>query len=88
MPLCLHCEELVTADEIKIGNASPLNGGRDLMHRECLVRTVAGSVTHIRRQCRYYGGAKDCHECENGLTKRDAAIASLIAFKLSQCSAN
>jgi len=73
---CPYCEEIVTADERARNMAVPVNGGLGFMHRECLVRSVAGSVTHIRGECTRQGGEKDCHECEEGLTVREAARAS------------
>jgi hypothetical protein len=82
--LCLHCEETITAAEFIKGMVVGVNTGSDLMHRECLLRGVVGSVTHIRGECKQQGGSKDCHECEVGLTKREAAIASWREFQKKQ----
>jgi len=57
-----------------------VNGGSALMHRECLVRMVAGSVTHIRGECTRRGGHLQCLACEEGLTKREAARRSFRAL--------
>jgi hypothetical protein len=73
---CLYCEELVTIAEVEGNMALPINAQRDWLHRECLVRSVAGSVTHIRGECVRQGGTLDCHACEEGLTTRQAAINS------------
>ncbi len=80
---CCYCEEPITDDEIRIGGTVSIttNSGRDRMHRECLVRSVAGSVTHIRGDCWRSGGTQDCHACEYGMSRRDAARAS---FRLIQ----
>lgn len=88
MAFCLHCDEEVTAAEIQSGYAVEVNGGQDLMHRECLVRLSAGSAVHVREECEYYGGSKICHACEEGLTKREAARASFVAVRLRDCSPN
>lgn len=74
----------MTAREMLTGDAQPVNAGTAWVHRECLLRAVMGSVTHIRRECEYYGGTKDCHACEQGMTKREAARAALIAWRLLQ----
>jgi len=80
--ICPNCEELVTAEEIAADMAVPITvigfrtgieGEPGLVHRECLVRSVLGSVTHLRGRCTEQGGPEDCHACENGLTRREAA---------------
>lgn len=43
-----------------------------VMHRECAVRAIFGSVSHQRRECSCYGG-KDAEETL-GLSKREAAL--------------
>jgi len=83
--LCVHCEEPVTGEEIAAGMTIPITmigfrtgveGKPGLIHRECMIRSVLGSVTHLRGRCREQGGDEDCHACEEGLTKREAARAT------------
>lgn len=42
-----------------------------VMHRECAVRAIFGSVSHQRHECSCYGG-KDAEDLL-GLSKREAA---------------
>jgi hypothetical protein len=70
---CLHCEE-----EIEPGaDVVPVNSGADVMHRECMVRAVAGSADHLRRGPHPVGS---CLDDDPNLTKREAAIAAYRAF--------
>lgn len=73
--LCLHCEEPLE------GPCFELNGGRDYMHRECMIRGVSGSVGHQMGECSCFGKVDTS---EDGLTKREAArkAALLIAKRL------
>lgn len=67
---CLYCGE-----EIAPGDGVPITGpdGPEAMHRACLLRTVVGSVGHIKKACHCFGG---CEEDPPGLTKRQGALAA------------
>lgn len=68
--VCGHCDELVLVDEPL--QPVPVNGGSEFMHRECLMRSVAGSVGHQMRTCSCYGGIGNGDPI--GVSVRDAAI--------------
>lgn len=66
---CIHCGELVAADDDGWHYA---NG--PAAHRECYLRAIVGSVAHQQRRCSCYGGSdKD----EDGMTHRQAARAAM-----------
>lgn len=77
---CLHCREVITNDEMVA--AVHVNDHRDSLHRECMLRMVSGSVTHIRGECTAQGGDLDCHQCEEGMTPREAARAAWREYQL------
>lgn len=54
---CFHCGEPILPREEK--DARDLNGGKDRMHRECMVRSCAGSVGHQIKTCSCFGGIGD-----------------------------
>ena len=70
--ICQYCDE-----EILPGERADVIGSD--FHRECLFRTGAGSVGHIRKRCSCYGGTE---EDPPGMTKREAAKAALAEWKL------
>ena len=63
---CPHCGEPILSEE----SARLINGGAALMHAECLIRVVAGSVAHQLRRCSCFGGTE---EDPPGATRRQAA---------------
>lgn len=81
--LCSWCDEPILAGES--GCITPYLGkdGTELQlqHRECLARTMMGSVGHQRGKCPCFGGTE---EDPPGLTKREAAHVAL-AY-LQRCS--
>jgi hypothetical protein len=81
---CLHCKEVIEPGEKSV----PVNEGKEAMHPECIFRSVAGSVTHIRRECAAFGGKKDCHAAEQGLSKRQAARAAYREYIQQQAVLN
>ena len=81
---CLHCKEVIAPGEKSV----PVNNGKEAMHVECIFRSVAGSVTHVRRECAAFGGRKDCHASEEGLTKREAARAAYREYVQQQAVNN
>ena len=70
---CLHCEEVIVQGE----EGEIMLDGRPI-HRECLVRSVMGSVGHQKKTCSCYGGSEGDPP---GLTKREAAIAAAAFFQ-------
>jgi len=81
---CLHCKETFEPGEKRV----PVNNGKEAMHPECIFRAVSGSATHIRRECAAFGGTKDCHAGEQGLTKREAARAAYREYVQQQAVNN
>lgn len=47
-------------------------------HQECFLRSIIGSVGHIRRECSCWGGDMEDPE---GMTKREAAIAAVEEYR-------
>lgn len=68
-PECLNCGEPVMPGETDPDLAHMQN-----YHRECVARSVLGSVGHILGQCSCYGGP---WEDPPLMSKREAARASL-----------
>lgn len=74
MAACFWCkEEVLPGEESPI----PLNGHRGNAHRECMVRSVAGSVGHQSGRCSCYGGEE---EDPPGMTLREASRAAYDMF--------
>ena len=66
---CPHCVEPITADD-----ATERTGNGEVLHRECLIRMVAGSAAHQLHECSCYGGDR---EDPPGLSRRQAARLAL-----------
>lgn len=62
--ICLHCEQVLAPDEV------PGRCGLEMMHYECSIRCIVGSVAHQRRTCTCYGGNG---EDDPALTRRQNA---------------
>lgn len=77
---CLHCEEPIEAGES--GVTMPYDNGTEVkeepMHRECVLRTIFGSVGHQERRCQCFGGDYDDPP---GMTRRQAAKAAAAMVK-------
>jgi hypothetical protein len=72
-PECPHCGE----DVLPWDDQVVINGGAQPIHRECLLRSVVGSVGHQLGRCPCHGG----HEGDPpGMTRREAARAALDLF--------
>ena len=74
MPACFWCKEEVLPGE---ESPLPLNGRRGEAHRECMVRSIAGSVGHQAGRCSCFGGEE---EDPPGMTVREAARAAYQMF--------
>jgi hypothetical protein len=67
--ICLFCDEEVRPqDKTRTVNES------DLVHLECMMRQVVGSVGHQNGTCSCFGGSD---EDPPGMTKREAAQEAL-----------
>lgn len=70
---CLWCEEVIGPGEpFEITNCGALR-----LHRECIIRSVVGSVGHQQKTCSCFGGTM---EDPAGATRREAAIAAATLF--------
>jgi hypothetical protein len=75
-PECCWCEERIKEGEIGfIMDCYDVDGVKDVYyHRECLMRTILGSVGHQAGACSCNGG-EGCGD-PPGLTRREAARAA------------
>lgn len=80
---CVWCDEAITSGD----TGFVLDHYRDdkiedaVYHRDCLLRTIFGSVGHIEGQCSCHGGNM---EDPPTMTKREAASAAVEAFQRKQ----
>lgn len=73
-PECPHCgESILPWDE-----QAAINNGELPIHRECLLRSLIGSVGHQLRRCSCFGGDEDDPP---GMTAREAARAAAELFE-------
>lgn len=75
--VCSHCDELIEAGDSGMWQAHieldrPHAVGRPV-HRECVIRSIVGSVGHQEGRCSCFGGTE---EDPPGMTKREAARAA------------
>jgi hypothetical protein len=77
---CIWCDEPVTVVDrlTAVGNSAG-----QVMHYECSLRSVIGSVGHQQRRCSCYGGDQ---EDPPGLTRREAAKAAAKCWFASPAS--
>jgi len=73
--LCAWCEEPIEA--VDVGVFIDCGSAELPHHRECFVRSVAGSAAHQLRECSCYGGTR---EDAPGLSMRQAARQAYEAF--------
>lgn len=79
---CMHCEEPFTLmdDGEMVPHWDGEGGAAERpWHRECLLRSVLGSVGHQLRKCSCFGGEM---EDPPGFTKRECAM---LAMGISMC---
>jgi len=74
--ICNYCDEQIQADDM--GSISLFG---HVMHYECEMRLIAGSVGHQRRHCPCFGGYLEDPE---GMTKHEAAQAALEEWTMQQ----
>jgi hypothetical protein len=79
---CAWCGEVILEGE---ATAIKLVGCDHRFHRECMLRSIVGSVAHQTRRCSCYGGTEDDPP---GLTKREAARKAFELFTLTHRSNN
>jgi hypothetical protein len=70
--ICEYCHE-----EIRDGELSPVFPAR--LHRECLIRKIAGSAAHQRGECSCSGGDR---ADPPGMSVREAAVLAYDTFLL------
>jgi hypothetical protein len=73
--ICIHCGEPITDEDVAI----VMNDGAVRIHRECMIRSIAGSVGHQLKRCTCYGGTE---EDPPGMTRRQAARAAAALFAI------
>jgi hypothetical protein len=72
---CLLCEEAIAEDDI-----GTIRAGQ-VIHYECQMRSVIGSVGHQLRRCSCFGGTE---EDPPGMTRRQAAQAACALWEVVQ----
>lgn len=81
-PLCFHCKEPVLPGEEAPQNVRSFNADGtvrvDEWHRECALRSIIGSVGHLRGTCSCNGGAEDDPP---GMSRREAARAAVAEWE-------
>lgn len=81
-PACFRCgEPVLPGEESPQGvDVVDTNGAviHHTWHEECALRSVLGSVGHLRGTCSCRGGTE---EDPPGLTKREAARAAMLEWK-------
>ncbi len=80
---CFYCEEPIVEGDL--GVVMPfmdVDGDKEVAeHRECLLRSIFGSVGHQKGTCSCHGGEE---EDPPGMTKREAAKAAVELFEHKQ----
>lgn len=77
--ICQHCHEPIQEGD----PVMPFNNGEVLMHRNCGLRGVLGSVAHIQKRCSCF--VQDSTEGDDPkLTPRQAADAAVAAWKRAE----
>lgn len=82
--VCGYCDEPIRAGE----DGWILDGGT-VLHLECLLRSIVGSVAHQEKRCSCYGGSGDSEsgyggsgdDREDGMTLRQGARAAMEHFR-------
>lgn len=69
-PTCIHCDEPVLP-----GDSRFTYGNGPVAHGECSVRSMVGSVAHLKRECSCYVPGATCTD-PPGMTRRQAARAA------------
>jgi hypothetical protein len=74
--ICAHCSEPVLENEPRM----PFNGGTVIMHRNCGLRGILGSLAHVQGRCGCY--VPGSHESDpEGMTLRQAADAAVAEWR-------
>jgi hypothetical protein len=67
---CEYCDE-----PIAMGEDGVILHSGTLLHRECNLRMIIGSVAHQEKRCACYGGTGS--DQDDGLTRREGARAAI-----------
>ncbi len=69
---CPYCyEPILPGEPVSLATGEPV-------HRECVVRMIAGSVAHQLEQCPCFGGTRGDPD---GLSYRESALAAFALFQ-------
>lgn len=71
---CILCGEPIAEDDM-----GTINFVNQVSHHECLMRSVIGSVGHLKGNCFCFGGTE---EDPPGMSRREAAQAAVKLFQL------
>lgn len=69
---CVYCDETIA-----VGDDGWILHDGAVLHRECNLRGVIGSVAHQQKRCSCFGGDDE----EDGMTRREGARAALDYFE-------
>jgi len=75
-PTCAHCTEPILEGEERM----PFNAGLVLMHRNCGLRGIIGSLAHLQGRCSCFVPGSTAGDPE-GMTLRQAADAAVEEWK-------
>jgi hypothetical protein len=67
---CMYCGE-----PILLGEDGFLDSCKNPFHRECFLRILSGSVSHMMKACSCF--REDAIDCEDGITLRQGAKLAL-----------
>lgn len=69
---CEHCGDAIEADD-----SGTIDRTGRVVHHECTMRSIVGSVGHQKKLCSCFGGTE---EDPPGMSRHDAAKAALALF--------
>lgn len=76
MKRCFYCKEPIVAGD----SVTAINNGNDLMHRNCALRGVIGSLAHVHKRCScFVPGSTESDPPE--MTLREAAEAAVAEWR-------
>jgi len=78
--ICIWCGEEVLPEELLVGFYCIRGSGQ--LHRECMIRTIIGSLAHLQGKCscRVKGS---CEGDPEGVSKREGARLAYHFYRMS-----